>query len=142
LAKGNYFSVSGATPFTHLIYPMPVEGALGVHVTLDMAGRMRLGPDIHWVDEVDYTPDSSMIGAFYSSVSRFWPAVSERDLAWTYCGIRPKISGPGEPAADFVIDGPDDHGIAGLVNLFGIESPGLTSSLAVADVAVQKLGWS
>ncbi len=142
LAKGNYFAVSGPTPFAHLIYPMPVDGGLGVHVTLDLAGRMRLGPDLHWVEDVDYGADSSMIQQFYTSVSSFWPAVLKRDLSWTYSGIRPKISGPGEPSADFVVDGPADHGIAGLVNLFGIESPGLTSSLALAELAVQKLGWS
>jgi L-2-hydroxyglutarate oxidase LhgO len=142
LAKGNYFSVSGPTPFKHLVYPMPVSGGLGVHITLDLAGRMRLGPDLHWVEQVDYTSDSSMIQAFYSSVSTFWPAVLERELSWTYCGIRPKTSGPGELPSDFLVDGPEDHGIAGLVNLFGIESPGLTSSLALADFAVQKLGWS
>lgn len=142
LAKGNYFSVSGPTPFRHLVYPMPVAGGLGVHVTLDLAGRMRLGPDLHWVEEVDYTADSSMIQAFYDSVSRFWPSVLERELSWTYCGIRPKTSGPGEPPSDFLVDGPEDHGIAGLVNLFGIESPGLTSSLALAELAVRKLGWS
>jgi L-2-hydroxyglutarate oxidase LhgO len=142
LAKGNYFSVSGATPFTHLVYPLPTDGGLGVHVTLDLAGRMRLGPDLHWVGEVDYAADSSMITEFYNSVCTFWPAVMDRDLSWTYCGIRPKISGPGEGNADFIIDGPNDHGVAGLVNLFGIESPGLTASLALADVAVKKLGWS
>ncbi|HVJ41908.1 MAG TPA: NAD(P)/FAD-dependent oxidoreductase [Dongiaceae bacterium] len=142
LAKGNYFSVSGPTPFRHLVYPMPVAGGLGVHVTLDLAGRMRLGPDLHWVEKVDYTADSSMIQAFYNSVSTFWPSVLERDLSWTYSGIRPKTSGPGEPPSDFLVDGPEDHGIAGLVNLFGIESPGLTSSLALAELAVQKLGWS
>lgn len=142
LAKGNYFSVSGPTPFKHLVYPMPVDGGLGVHITLDLAGRMRLGPDLHWVEDVDYTADSRMIQTFYSSVSRFWPSVLERELSWTYCGIRPKTSGPGELPSDFLVDGPEDHGIAGLVNLFGIESPGLTSSLALADFAVQKLGWS
>jgi len=142
LAKGNYFAVSGPTPFSRLIYPMPVGGGLGVHITLDLADRMRLGPDLHWVEEVDYGEDASMIQQFYTSVSSFWPGVLDRDLSWTYSGIRPKITGPGEPPADFIVDGPDEHGIAGLVNLFGIESPGLTSSLALADLAVRKLGWS
>lgn len=142
LAKGNYFSVSGPTPFKHLVYPIPVGGGLGVHITLDLAGRMRLGPDLHWVEKVDYTADSSMLQAFYDSVSRFWPSVLKRELSWVYCGIRPKTSGPGESPSDFLVDGPTDHGIAGLVNLFGIESPGLTSSLALAELAVQKLGWS
>lgn len=142
LAKGNYFSVSGATPFRHLIYPMPVQGGLGVHVTLDLAGRMRLGPDLHWVETVDYSEDSSLLQDFYASVARFWPAVETRTLGWTYSGIRPKISGPGDPTADFLIEGPGEHGIPGLVSLFGIESPGLTASLAIADHAVGKLGWT
>ncbi|CAN5423346.1 NAD(P)/FAD-dependent oxidoreductase [soil metagenome] len=142
LAKGNYFSVSGATPFSHLIYPVPAGGGLGVHVTLDLSGRMRLGPDLHWVSEIDYTPNALMADQFYAEVSTFWPGIVDRELSCTYSGIRPKISGPGSASADFVVDGPEDHGIPGLVNFFGIESPGLTSSLALADLAVEKLGWS
>lgn len=142
LAKGNYFSVSGATPFSHLIYPVPVEGGLGVHVTLDLSGRMRLGPDLHWVDEIDYTPDPHLKDQFYTAVRSFWPQVMTRELSCTYSGIRPKISGPGGESSDFLVEGPEDHGIPGLVNFFGIESPGLTSSLALADHAVRKLGWS
>jgi L-2-hydroxyglutarate oxidase LhgO len=141
-AKGNYLSVSGATPFRHLIYPLPVAGGLGVHVTLDLAGRMRLGPDLHWVDGLDYAADTSITDAFYEAVRLYWPSVMERELHWTYSGIRPKISGPGEDNADFVVDGPADHGVAGLVNLFGIESPGLTSSLALAELVAQKLGFN
>ena len=133
LAKGNYFSVSGATPFTHLIYPMPVDGGLGVHVTLDMSGRMRLGPDVHWTETIDYTPVSGMEEAFRDAVLPYWPGIATREIASAYCGIRPKISGPQSEAADFRIDGPDVHGVPGLVNCFGIESPGLTSSLAIAD---------
>lgn len=141
LAKGNYFSVSGATPFTHLIYPMPVRGGLGVHVTLDMSGRMRLGPDLQWVDQVDYRPNTALEHQFRDSVARFWPEVRNRELSWTYSGIRPKISGPGSENADFVVAGPDDHGLQGLVCFFGIESPGLTASLALADLAAAKAGW-
>jgi L-2-hydroxyglutarate oxidase LhgO len=141
LAKGNYFSVSGATPFTHLIYPMPANGGLGVHVTLDLSGRMRLGPDIHWVDEVDYAPDMTLEQQFSDSVATFWPEVRNRELSWTYSGVRPKVTGPGSENADFVVAGPDDHGMPGLVCFFGIESPGLTASLALADLAVAIAGW-
>ena len=138
LAKGNYFSVSGATPFQRLIYPMPVEGGLGVHVTLDMAGRMRLGPDVHWVENLDYTPVTGLEESFREAVRTYWPGIADREILSSYCGVRPKISGPGEEAADFRIDGPEYHGVEGLVNCFGIESPGLTSSLAIADLAVEK----
>ncbi len=141
LAKGNYFSVSGATPFSHLIYPVPVDGGAGIHITLDLNGRMRLGPDLHWVQEIDYTPDESVADQFYSLVQSYWPEVRSRELSCIYSGIRPKIGGPGSAGADFLVDGPGDHGIEGLVNLFGIESPGLTSSLALAEYAVEKLGW-
>lgn len=138
LAKGNYFSVSGATPFKRLIYPMPVVGGLGVHVTLDMAGRMRLGPDVHWVDSLDYTPVTGLEESFREAVWTYWPGIADREILSSYCGVRPKISGPGEDAADFRIDGPEYHGVEGLVNCFGIESPGLTSSLAIADLVVEK----
>ncbi len=135
LAKGNYFTVSGRTSFSHLIYPLPVEGGLGVHVTLDLGGRMRLGPDVHWVDELDYTPISEQEQVFRNSVLRYWPGIADREIASSYCGIRPKITGPGVDNADFRIDGPLTHGMANLVNFFGIESPGLTSSCALADLA-------
>ena len=133
LAKGNYFSVSGRTPFRHLIYPMPVEGGLGVHVTLDLAGRMRLGPDLHWVDRLDYSLDPSLGPQFRDAVARYWPAIRDRELAPSYAGVRPKVSGPGGGDSDFVVQDRHEHGVSGLVNLFGIESPGLTSCLALAD---------
>lgn len=133
LAKGNYFSVSGKSPFSHLVYPIPVAGGLGVHVTLDMSGRLRLGPDLHWVSDIDYKPDESLAPAFYQSVSAYWPGILKREINWSYAGIRPKICGPGKQNTDFMIHGERDHGIKGLVNLFGIESPGLTSSLSIAD---------
>ncbi len=133
LAKGNYFTVSGRTPFSHLVYPLPVEGGLGVHVTLDLGGRMRLGPDVQWVDDLDYTPVSGQEEDFRAAVMRYWPGIEKREIASSYCGIRPKITGPGAEAADFRIDGPETHGMKNLVNFFGIESPGLTSSLALAE---------
>ncbi len=133
LAKGNYCSVSGRTPFSHLVYPLPEPGGLGVHVTLDLTGRMRLGPDLHWVEEVDYRPTTGIEPGFRASVAKFWPGVLSRDVAVATCGVRPKISGPGESAADFRIDGPKTHGVPGLVHCFGIESPGLTASLALAE---------
>ncbi|MCI4679127.1 NAD(P)/FAD-dependent oxidoreductase [Rhodoblastus acidophilus] len=139
MAKGNYFTVSGRTPFSHLIYPMPVEGGLGVHVTLDLGGRMRLGPDVQWVDELDYTPMSGQEEEFREAVMRYWPGIEKREIASAYCGIRPKITGPGADNADFRIDGPELHGMANLVNFFGIESPGLTSSLALAEHAANRL---
>lgn len=141
LAKGNYLSVSGATPFRHLIYPMPVKGGLGVHVTLDLSGRMRLGPDLHWVEQVDYTPDAAVEQQFRESVATYWPEVRNRELNWTYSGIRPKVSGPGMENADFIVAGPEDHGMPGMVCFFGIESPGLTASLALADLAAANAGW-
>ncbi|MGO8740688.1 NAD(P)/FAD-dependent oxidoreductase [Rhodoblastus sp.] len=139
LARGNYFTVSGRTPFSHLVYPMPVEGGLGVHVTLDLGGRMRLGPDVHWVDDLDYTPISGQEEEFRAAVMRYWPGIEKREIASAYCGIRPKITGPGAEAADFRIDGPELHGMKNLVNFFGIESPGLTSSLALAELAASRL---
>ncbi len=132
-AKGSYFSLAGRTPFQHLIYPLPEPGGLGTHLTLDLAGRARFGPDVEWVDRLDYTLDPARADRFYAAIRRYWPALPDQALQPAYTGIRPKISGPGQPNADFRIDGPADHGIAGLVNLFGIESPGLTSSLAIGD---------
>jgi L-2-hydroxyglutarate oxidase LhgO len=134
LAKGNYCSVSGRSPFSHLVYPLPEPGGLGVHVTLDLAGAMRLGPDIHWIDSLDYGPTPDVEPAFRASVAKFWPGIVDREVSVASCGVRPKISGPGEAAADFRVDGPRLHGIPGLVQCFGIESPGLTASLALADL--------
>jgi L-2-hydroxyglutarate oxidase LhgO len=132
-AKGNYFTLAGRAPFTHLIYPVPEEGGLGVHLTLDLAGQARFGPDVEWVDKIDYQVDPSRGDKFYGAVRTYWPGLADGALAAGYSGIRPKLGGPGTPAADFVISGPGDHGVQGLINLFGIESPGLTASLAIAQ---------
>ena len=139
LAKGNYFSYAGRAAFGRLIYPVPVPGGLGVHVTLDLAGRMRFGPDVQWVDRYDYRVDPARAGSFYPAIRTYWPGLPDGTLVPDYSGIRPKLTGPGEPAADFLIDGPADHGVARLVHLFGIESPGLTSSLSLAEEVVRKL---
>ena len=133
-AKGNYFTLAGRAPFSHLIYPVPEPGGLGVHLTLDLGGQAKFGPDVQWVDSPDdYLVDPTRGEGFYAEVRKYWPALADGALQAGYAGIRPKISGPGQPAADFVIQGPAEHGIAGLVNLFGIESPGLTSCLAIGD---------
>lgn len=132
-AKGSYFTLAGRAPFGRLIYPLPVPGGLGVHLTLDLAGRARFGPDVQWVDELDYAVDAQRAAGFYGAIRDWWPALADGALEPAYSGIRPKITGPGEPAADFRIDGPAAHGVAGLVHLFGIESPGLTASLAIAE---------
>jgi len=125
--------VEGARPpFRHLIYPMPDEAGLGIHATLDLGGAVRFGPDVQWVEDLDYDVDAGRRAAFEAAIRQYWPGLPEGALAPSYSGIRPKIAGPGEPAADFMIQGPDRHGIAGLWNLFGIESPGLTASLALA----------
>jgi L-2-hydroxyglutarate oxidase LhgO len=137
--RGVYFTLSGKTPFRHLIYPVPMPGGLGVHITLDLAGQARFGPDVEWIDEVDYAVDPRRGDAFYAAVRRYWPGLRDGALQPGYAGIRPKISGPDEPAADFVVQGPADHGIPGLVNLYGIESPGLTASLPLADEVLKKL---
>ena len=140
-AKGNYFTLSGKAPFKHLIYPVPEAAGLGVHLTLDLGGQAKFGPDVQWVDNADdLVVDSARGDAFYAEVRRYWPALQDGTLAAGYAGIRPKISGPGEESADFVIQGPQVHGVAGLVNLFGIESPGLTSSMAIAAAVVHCLG--
>jgi L-2-hydroxyglutarate oxidase LhgO len=133
LAKGNYCAVSGRSPFQSLVYPVPVPGALGTHVTLDMQGSIRLGPDIEWVDKLDYAVSEDIAERFAESCRRYWPGVVDRELTPSYCGVRPKIHGPNESAADFWIDVRQSDGAPGIVNLFGMESPGLTSSLAVAD---------
>ena len=133
-AKGNYFTLSTAAPFRHLIYPVPESAGLGVHLTLDLGGQAKFGPDVQWVDTPDdFQVDASRADAFYAAVRTYWPGLPDGALQSGYAGIRPKISGPNAPAADFLIQGPATHGVAGLVNLFGIESPGLTSSMAIAD---------
>jgi len=132
-AKGNYFAYSGKSPFTSLIYPVPNEYGLGVHVTLDMAGNLRFGPDVEWIDNIDYEVDPRRDEKFYEAIRSYWPEVMDMPLLPAYSGIRPKINGSGLPAVDFSIQGEKEHGVAGLINLFGIESPGLTSSLALAE---------
>jgi L-2-hydroxyglutarate oxidase LhgO len=139
LAKGNYFGYAGRAAFSRLIYPTPVDGGLGVHVTLDLAGRMRFGPDVEWVAEEAYEVDPGRAESFYDRIRTYWPGLEEGRLVPDYSGIRPKLSGPGQPAADFVIDTPTRHGLTRLVNLFGIESPGLTSALSLADEVVSAL---
>src|SRR5487761_1034835 len=133
LAKGNYFSCSTRAPFSHLIYPVPEPGGLGVHLTLDMAGQARFGPDVEWVDSIDYAVDPARAERFYPAIRRYWPTLPDGALMPSYSGIRPKIVPPAVAVQDFLIQGPRDHGVEGLINLFGIESPGLTSSLAIAD---------
>lgn len=135
LAKGNYYSLfQGRAPFSHLVYPIPADGGLGVHLTLDLAGQARFGPDVEWIDAIDYRVDAGRADAFYAEIRRYWPALADNALSPAYSGIRPKLAGRGESNADFVIQGPADHGVGGLINLFGFESPGLTSCLAIATV--------
>jgi L-2-hydroxyglutarate oxidase LhgO len=136
LAKGNYFSLAGKPAFSRLIYPTPVDGGLGVHVTLDLAGRMRFGPDVEWISQEQYDVDVARAASFYARIRNYWPGLPDGSLAPDYSGIRPKLTGPGEPAADFMIDAPAQHGLPGLVQMFGIESPGLTSALSLAEDVV------
>jgi L-2-hydroxyglutarate oxidase LhgO len=138
-AKGNYFSLSSRAPFSRLIYPVPVPGGLGVHLTLDMAGQARFGPDVEWIDAIDYAVDPQRAAKFYPAIRRYWPDLPDGALQPSYSGIRPKIVPPAIANQDFVVQGPRDHGIDGLVNLFGIESPGLTSSLAIADYVLDRM---
>ena len=135
-ARGHYFTLSGRPRFQRLIYPVPQPGGLGVHLTLDLQGQARFGPDVQWVDGIDYTVDPRRADAFYAEVRRYWPALPDGALQPGYAGIRPKLAGPEAPNLDFRIDGPAQHGVPGLVNLLGIESPGLTASLAIGDVVV------
>jgi L-2-hydroxyglutarate oxidase LhgO len=132
-AKGTYFEVTGRTPFKRLIYPVPEPGGLGIHLTLDLAGKARFGPDVEWVDQIDYHVDPQRAAKFYPAIRQYWPELADGQLQPGYAGVRPKISGPGQPAADFCVSGPALHGVPGVVNLFGIESPGLTASLALAN---------
>jgi L-2-hydroxyglutarate oxidase LhgO len=140
LARGNYFGYAGRPVFSRLIYPAPrIDGGLGTHVTLDLAGRMRFGPDVEWIDEETYDVNPERAKSFYASIRRYWPGLPDNSLQPDYAGIRPKLTGPGEVAADFMIEGPAQHGLPRLVHLFGIESPGLTSSLSLADEVVAQL---
>ncbi len=144
-AKGNYFALGGRSPFTRLIYPVPEPGGLGVHLTLDLAGQARFGPDVEWLapgspDAIDYAVDPARGSAFYAAIRRYWPLLPDGALAPAYSGVRPKLRGPGAAPADFMLQGPAQHGVAGLMNLYGIESPGLTASLAIADEVVARLG--
>ncbi|SAK95242.1 FAD-dependent oxidoreductase [Caballeronia hypogeia] len=132
-AKGNYFSVSGRAPFERLIYPMPNEAGLGVHLTIDLGGQAKFGPDVEWVQSLNYDVDPRRADSFYAAIRAYWPGLPDDALQPAYAGIRPKLSGPGQAAADFMIQGKSAHGVPGLVNLFGIESPGLTASLAIAE---------
>ncbi len=139
-AKGNYFTLSGRAPFSHLIYPVPEAAGLGVHLTLDLGGQAKFGPDVEWVDSPDQlTVDPQRCEGFYAEVHKYWPGLKAGSLAPGYAGIRPKIAGPGAAAADFVIQDAATHGVPGLVNLFGIESPGLTSCMAIAQEVLQRL---
>jgi L-2-hydroxyglutarate oxidase LhgO len=138
-AKGNYFSLGRRAPFTRLIYPVPEPGGLGVHVTLDLAGQARFGPDVEWIDAIDYDVDARRADRFYAEIRKYWPRLNDGDLLPAYAGIRPKLTPQGASAADFVIQGPTAHGVPGLVNLFGIESPGLTASPAIADAVIAAL---
>jgi L-2-hydroxyglutarate oxidase LhgO len=140
LAKGNYFSCSARAPFSRLIYPVPEPGGLGVHLTLDMAGQARFGPDVEWVETIDYAVDPSRAQRFYPAIRRYWPTLPDGALMPSYSGIRPKIVSPAVAVQDFLIQGRRDHGVGGLINLFGIESPGLTSSLAIAEYVGQLAG--
>ena len=138
-AKGSYFSLAGRSPFSRLIYPMPEAAGLGVHLTLDLAGQARFGPDVEWIDRLDYNVDPKRGDAFYSAIRGYWPGLRDGALQPAYAGIRPKIQAPGNPAADFRIDGPEIHGLPGEAHLFGIESPGLTSCLAIANEVASRL---
>ncbi len=133
LCKGNYFTLTGRAPFGRLVYPVPVGAGLGVHYTLDMSGRGRFGPDVEWIEKEDYRVDPVRAEGFYAAIRRYWPDLPDGALEPAYAGIRPKIQPPGEPAADFMVAGPEQHGVPGLVALYGIESPGLTSCLALAE---------
>jgi L-2-hydroxyglutarate oxidase LhgO len=139
-AKGNYYSLAARSPFTRLIYPVPEAAGLGVHLTLDLAGQTRFGPDVEWIEEIDYDVDLRRADGFYRAIRDYWPGLRDGQLVPGYAGIRPKLDGPGKPASDFLIQGPAEHGVQGLVNLFGIESPGLTASLALAEHVVQIAG--
>ncbi|MBT3359846.1 MAG: NAD(P)/FAD-dependent oxidoreductase [Rhodospirillales bacterium] len=132
LAKGTYFTLTGRAPFSRLVYPIPEDGGLGVHLSLDLGGQARFGPDVEWIDEIDYDVDPARADIFYSAIRTYWADLEDGALQPGYTGVRPKVSPQGAPDADFVIQGPETHGVAGLVNLYGMESPGLTASIAIA----------
>jgi L-2-hydroxyglutarate oxidase LhgO len=138
-ARGHYYAYSGVSPFSRLVYPIAEPGGLGVHVTMDLAGQIKFGPDVVWLDDIDYRFDEGVKDAFVAAIRRYYPALDVDRLHPSYTGIRPKITGPGQPAEDFRIDGPRRHGVAGLINLLGIESPGLTASLAIADMVAAQV---
>jgi L-2-hydroxyglutarate oxidase LhgO len=137
-ARGRYYTLAGASPFKHLVYPMPTQEGLGIHVTLDLGGSARFGPDVDWIDAIDYAFGADARAGFISAIARYYPDIARRDIHPDYCGIRPKIAGPGEAAADFMVTDQRQHGVAGLINLFGIESPGLTAALALAQLVAQR----
>ncbi|WP_420333208.1 NAD(P)/FAD-dependent oxidoreductase [Roseibium sp.] len=139
LAKGNYFKLQGKAPLSRLVYPVPEPGGSGVHITLDLQGQARFGPDVEWIERINYDVDPARGEKFYAAIRSYWPGLPDNSLVPDYCGIRPKIVGPGEPAADFRIDGPETHELEGLVALYGIESPGLTSSLAIGNEVLERL---
>lgn len=139
ICKGNYFTLAGRAPFRRLVYPMPELAGIGIHVTLDMGGQVRFGPDVEWIDAIDYDVDPARARPFYAAIRRYWPGLADGALAPAYAGIRPKLQSPGGPPQDFLIQGPAAHGVPGLVNLYGIESPGLTASLAIAGDVVAML---
>jgi L-2-hydroxyglutarate oxidase LhgO len=139
LCKGHYFTLGGRAPFHHLIYPAPEKAGLGVHLTLDLGGQAKFGPDVEWIDRIDYTVDPRRGDLFYAAIRRYWPGLPDGALQPGYAGIRPKIVGPQDAAGDFVVQGPETHGVHGLVNLYGIESPGLTASLAIAEDVLKAL---
>lgn len=138
-AKGNYFTLTGRSPFAHLIYPVPEPGGLGVHLTLDLGGSARFGPDVEWVKAPDYTVDPARGERFQAAIRRYWPGLADNALQAGYAGIRPKLKLPDGEDQDFIIQGPDVHGVSGLINLYGIESPGLTSHLAIARTVSELL---
>jgi L-2-hydroxyglutarate oxidase LhgO len=138
-AKGNYYALNRRSPFQRLIYPVPQNAGLGVHLTLDLAFRARFGPDVEWIDSINYDVDPSRSDAFYNEIRKYWPQLPDGALSPAYAGIRPKLQTPTGAASDFKFQGPEEHGAKGLINLFGIESPGLTASLAIAQYVRQRL---
>ena len=140
--KGNYFTLASGRPFSRLVYPVPEHAGLGVHVTLDLGGQVRFGPDVEWVESIDYDVDPRRAEVFYAAIRTYWPGLKDGALEPGYAGMRPKLAPKGSVADDFVVQGPREHGVPGLVNLFGIESPGLTASLALAETVERALQQS